>query len=318
MEVDRLSDNMQVIQADVVIIGAGPAGMSAALYASRANLKTLMIEAGAPGGELMNTAEIENYPGYPRIDGPDLAQHFYQSATAFGAEVVYGQVDRVEVDENNLKQVYVGDTRYEAPAVIVATGAHHRKLGLPSEEAMAGKGVSYCAVCDGFFFRNKEIVVVGGGDSAVEEGTYLTQFADKVTIIHRRDELRAQEILQERAFNNPKIDFLWNSVVEEFVGDEKLDGVQVRNIQSDEVTHYPAEGAFIYIGIVPNSSFLDGLNVMDEEGWVLTDDEMMTEVPGLFAAGDIRQKALRQVATAVGDGSTAGQAAYNYIQLLKD
>src|SRR5699024_7580587 len=191
------------VEADVIIIGAGPGGMTAALYASRANLKTIMIEKGAPGGELINTADVENYPGYTKIGGPELAGKFFDSAMEFGAEHLYGDVTHIEVS-GTTKYVHTADKIYIAPAVVIATGAHHRELGVPGEDRLSGSGVSYCAVCDGFFFRDRNLVVVGGGDSAVEEGNYLTQFADKVTIIHRRDQLRAQQILQDRAFNNPK------------------------------------------------------------------------------------------------------------------
>ena len=304
-----------IINADVIIIGAGPGGMTAALYASRANLKTIIIEKGAPGGELLNTADVENYPGYTAISGPELANKFYQSAMAFGAEHVYGDVEKVTVD-GLYKLVDAGSKIYRAPVVIVATGALNRKLGVPGEEALSGKGVSYCAVCDGFFFRNRELVVIGGGDSAVEEGTYLTQFADKVTIIHRRDQLRAQQILQERAFANPKIAFLWDSVVEAIHGEQLVESVTVRNVKTDEVSEFKTNGVFIYVGIVPNSEIVADLKITNSEGWIMTNDYMETAVPGLFAIGDVRLKHLRQVATAVGDGSIAGQRAYDYLQSI--
>lgn len=303
------------IKVDVVIIGAGPGGMTAAQYASRANLKTVLIEKGVHGGELNNTADVENYPGFTKISGPELAQKIYDSSMVFGAEHVYGDVSEIEV-QDELKLVHTSDKIYEAHAVIVATGAHHRELEVEGEERLSGQGVSYCAVCDGFFFRNRDIVVVGGGDSAVEEGTYLTQFANKVTIVHRRDELRAQKILQERAFNNPKVDFLWDSVVEEIDGEHAVEKVRIRNLKTDESQDYPTNGVFIYVGIIPNSQLLDGLGVTDEEGWVLTQDNMETDQPGIFAVGDVRKKTLRQIATAVGDGAIAGQAAYDYIQGL--
>lgn len=305
------------IETDVVVIGAGPGGMTAALYASRANLKTIMIEKGAPGGELINTADVENYPGFKLISGPDLAQEFYESALAFGAEHTYGDVTHIEL-KDHLKYVHTADKVYVAPAVIVATGSHHRKLGVDGEEKLSGQGVSYCAVCDGFFFRNRELVVVGGGDSAVEEGNYLTQFADKVTIVHRRDELRAQKILQDRAFNNDKISFVWNSIVEEIKGDMAVDAVQIKNLETNEVYDYPTNGVFVYIGLVPNSEVVKDLGITDDEGWIITNESMETSIPGVFAVGDVRQKHLRQIATAVGDGSHAGHMAYQYIESLKD
>lgn len=305
-----------IIKRDVIIIGAGPGGMTAALYASRASLDTIMIEQGAPGGELMNTADVENYPGFGKIAGPDLAMKFYESATAFNAEVVYGMVDKIEI-EGPQKLVQVGEVMYQAPVVIVATGATHRKLGAPGEENLSGMGVSYCAVCDGFFFKDKEVFVIGGGDSAVEEGTYLTQFAKSVTIIHRRDALRAQQILQERARNNPKVTIIYDSVVEEIIGTDAVEGVTIRNVKTNQVQTLQGQGVFVYVGLVPNSQIVDGLGITNEQGWIVTDELMRTNIPGLLAIGDVREKHLRQVATAVGDGSIAGQQAYDYIQSLK-
>lgn len=310
-------ESKQIIEADVLVIGAGPGGMTAALYASRANLKTILIEKGAPGGELINTADVENYPSYTKISGPDLAQNFYDSAMAFGAQHEFGDVSLVSL-EGDMKQVHLGDKVYQAPVVILATGAHHRELQVPGENTLNGRGVSYCAVCDGFFFRDKDIVVVGGGDSAVEEGTYLTQFAKSVSIIHRRDELRAQKILQDRAFANDKIHFIWDTVVEEIQGDQAVTGVGVRNVKTDERKELPIDGVFIYVGLVPNSALVKDLGITDDQGWIVTNEKMETKVPGVFAVGDVRYKHLRQVATAVGDGSIAGQGAYDYIQALKD
>lgn len=303
------------IQVDVVVVGAGPGGLTAALYASRANLKTVILEKGMPGGEINNTADVENYPAYPKISGPELANKFYETAMAFGAQHSTENVQEIEVD-GQLKRVITSKIIYEAPVVILATGSYHRKLEVPGEEEMAGQGVSYCAVCDGFFFRNKQVVVVGGGDSAVEEGIYLTQFAEKVTIIHRRDELRAQKILQDRAFSNEKIEFIWDTVVEEIQGQAGVSAVKLRNRQTGQESSLPCDGVFIYIGLLPNSDLVKGLGVCDEEGWVITNEKMETTVPGLFAVGDVRQTPLRQIATAVGDGSHAGHMAYQYIQSL--
>lgn len=309
--------NKERIEADVVVIGAGPGGLTAALYASRANLKTILLEKGAPGGELINTADVENYPGYSLIGGPELATNMYEGAMRFGAEHVYGDVTHIEIHGNE-RHIHTSDKVYVASAVVIATGAYNRKLAVEGEERLAGQGVSYCAVCDGFFFRNKNLVVVGGGDSAVEEGTYLTNFADKVTIVHRRDELRAQKILQDRAFANDKVDFIWDSVVEEVKGENAVNSVQLRNIKTNEVTDFPADGVFVYVGIVPNSAVVADLGVTDEEGWIVTNEKMETSVPGIYAVGDVRKTVLRQIATAVGDGSIAGHMAYQYIESLKD
>lgn len=303
---------------DVIIIGAGPGGMTAALYASRSNLDTLLIERGIPGGQLNNTAEIENYPGFNHILGPDLANKMFEGAKQFGIEYGFGDVKEV-IDGKEYKTVIAGKKQYKTRAIVIATGAEHRKLGVDGESEYNGRGVSYCAVCDGAFFRKKHLVVVGGGDSAVEEGTYLTQFADRVTIIHRRDELRAQKILQDRAFKNKKIDFIWNSTVEEIYGDDmKVQGVKVKNKLTGEETEFPADGTFVYVGLVPNSEKFRELGITDEEGWIETNERMETRVPGIFAIGDVRKTPLRQVATAVGDGSLAGQEAFNYVETLKD
>jgi len=310
---------MEVIEKiyDVIVIGAGPGGMTAALYASRSNLDALILERGIPGGQLNNTAEIENYSGFKSILGPDLSTKMFEGAQQFGAEYAYGDVKKV-VDGQEYKEIHTFDKVYQARAIVIATGAEHKKLGVTGEQEYNGRGVSYCAVCDGAFFRNKHIVVVGGGDSAVEEGTYLTQFAEKVTIIHRRDELRAQKILQDRAFKNEKVDFVWNSVVEEIEGDEKVSGVRIKNVKTGEITEFPAEGAFIYIGLLPNSEQFRDLGITDEEGWIETDEVMATRVPGIYAIGDVRKTPLRQVATAVGDGSLAGNAVFNYVEGLKE
>lgn len=302
---------------DVLVAGAGPGGLTAALYASRSNLSTLILERGAPGGQLINTAEIENYSGFKSITGPDLAANMYEGALQFGADYQYGVIDEI-IDHQTYKEVKAGDKTHYARAVIIATGAEHKKLGVPGEDTLNGRGVSYCAVCDGAFFKDKDVVVVGGGDSAVEEGTYLTQFANKVTIVHRRDALRAQKILQDRAFKNDKVDFIWDTVVEDIEGDNAVNSLQLRNTKTDEVTTFDAQGVFIYIGLVPNSQAFQSLNITDEEGWIVTDANMETAVKGIFAIGDVRKTVLRQVATAVGDGSIAGNAAFNYVESLKE
>lgn len=303
---------------DVIVIGAGPAGMTAALYASRSNLSVLMIERGAPGGQMNNTAEIENYPGFESIMGPELSMKMYQNVEKFGTKNEYGIVQDV-VDHGSYKEVITEENSYKGKSVIIATGCVHRKLGAPGEEEYAGRGVSYCAVCDGAFFRNKKLIVVGGGDSAVEEAIYLTQFAREVVIVHRRDELRAQKIIQDRAFANEKISFVWDSVVEEIKGNDMVvTGVNIRNIKSDEVHEVAADGVFIYVGLEPLSAPFTKLGILDEAGWLLTDGNMRTAVPGVFAIGDGRAKDLRQITTAVGEGGIAGQQVFQYLENIKD
>lgn len=303
---------------DVVIIGSGPGGMTAALYTSRANLKTLILEKGVPGGELLNTSDVENYPGFATISGPDLADNMYKGAMQFGAEYAYGNVSNIELD-GDLKVITAGNKTYYAYAVVIATGSFHRKLEVPGEEEYSGRGVSYCAVCDGAFFKEKNIFVIGGGDSAVEEGTYLTQFGKKVTVVHRRDQLRAQKVLQDRAFANEKMDFIWNSVVEEIVGDgNQVTAIRLKDVQTGEVTEHPADGVFIYVGLLPVSAPFQNLKITDAEGWIVTNEKMETAIPGIFAVGDVRQKTLRQITTAVGDGGQAGHGVYNYVEEIKE
>ncbi|HEL0559178.1 thioredoxin reductase [Streptococcus equi subsp. zooepidemicus Sz105] len=301
---------------DTLIIGSGPAGMTAALYAARSNLRVGIIEQGAPGGQMNNTSDIENYPGYDHISGPELSLKMYEPLEKFKVENIYGIVQRVE-DCGDYKRVYTEDTHYDTKTVIVATGAKHRLLGVAGEEEYTSRGVSYCAVCDGAFFRNQELLVVGGGDSAVEEAIYLTQFAKKVTIVHRRDQLRAQKILQERAFANEKLDFIWDSVVREIQGNDiKVSNVVIENVKTGQVTNHDFGGVFIYVGLIPVTQMVSELGITNQEGWILTDDQMKTSIPGIFAVGDVRQKQLRQITTAVGDGAIAGQGVYHYIESL--
>lgn len=299
---------------DVIVIGAGPGGLTAGLYASRSNLSVLILDRGIYGGQMNNTGDIENYPGFELISGPDLSEKMYASATKFGAEYAYGNVKNV-TDHGEYKLVETDEGDFEGKTVIIATGAEHKHLGVPGEEDLSGMGVSYCAVCDAAFFKNREVVVVGGGDSAVEEGLYLTQLASKVTIIHRRDQLRAQQIMQQRAFANPKIEFVWNAITEEIVGTEnKTTGVKYRDKNTGEEHVVPADGVFIYVGIMPMTDKFKELNITDENGWIITDEKMRTSVPGIFAIGDVRANQLRQIATAVGDGGIAGQGVYEYLQ----
>ncbi|WP_208560911.1 thioredoxin-disulfide reductase [Marinilactibacillus kalidii] len=310
---------MEIIEKiyDVIVIGAGPGGLTAGLYASRSNLSTLMLERGLPGGQMNNTAEIENYSGFSSILGPDLSTKMYEGAQQFGAEYAYGDVQEI-INGEEYKEIVTSSKTFRTRSIILATGAEHKKLGVPGEAELNGRGVSYCAVCDGAFFKGKHVIVAGGGDSAVEEGTYLTQFASKVTIVHRRDSLRAQKILQDRAFKNEKIDFVWDSVIEEIEGDQAVSGVRIRNLKTGDVSTLEAGGTFIYIGILPNSDQFRSLGITDEEGWIETDENMESRVPGIFAIGDVRKTVLRQVATAVGDGSIAGNAAYQYVEELKE
>lgn len=302
---------------DVIVIGAGPGGMTGALYASRANLSVLMLDRGIYGGQMNNTAAIENYPGFKSVLGPDLAKDMYEGSTQFGAEFAYGSVEAIE-DHGDHKVVKTDDRDYSAKAVIIATGSEYKKLKVPGEDEYGGRGVSYCAVCDGAFFKNREVIVVGGGDSAVEEGLYLAGLASKVTIVVRRDQLRAQKVIQDRAFANDKIEFVWNTNVTEIQGDDmKVTGVATHNNQTGETGHLDAAGVFIYVGTLPMTAAFTGLGITDDAGWIITDDHMATAVPGIFAIGDVRQKDLRQITTAVGEGGTAGQAAFSYLESLK-
>ncbi|MBM0066169.1 thioredoxin-disulfide reductase [Alkalicoccobacillus gibsonii] len=303
---------------DVIIAGAGPAGMTAAVYTSRAQLSTLMLERGVPGGQMANTEEVENYPGFDHILGPDLSTKMFEHAKKFGAEYAYGDIKEI-IDEGDTKRVIAGSKEYHARAVIVTTGAEYKKIGVPGEKELGGRGVSYCAVCDGAFFKNRELVVVGGGDSAVEEAVYLTRFASKVTVIHRRDELRAQKILQQRAFDNDKVEFIWNHVVTE-IDEEggKVGSVKLKNTKTDEVSEFKTDGVFIYIGLLPLNESVKNLGILNEEGYIVTNEEMETKIPGIFAAGDVREKSLRQIVTATGDGSVAAQNVQHYIESLAE
>lgn len=303
---------------DTIIIGAGPAGMTAALYAARSNLKVALVERGIYGGQMQNTADIENYPGFALISGPDLSDKMFEPLEKFGVEHVFGQVERVE-NHDLVKKVVTEDATLEAKTVILAMGAKHRQLGVPGENEFNSRGVSYCAVCDGAFFRDQDLLVVGGGDSAVEEAIFLTQFAKSVTIVHRRNELRAQKIIQDRAFTNEKISFIWDSVVEEIKGDErKVQSVVIKNVKTGDVQEQAFGGVFIYVGLDPMTEAVQDLGITDEAGWIVTNDRMETSQAGIFAIGDIRQKHLRQVTTAVGDGAIAGQQVYNYLMELED
>ncbi|WP_128856311.1 thioredoxin-disulfide reductase [Bacillus sp. CDB3] len=301
---------------DVIIIGAGPAGMTAAVYTSRANLSTLMLERGIPGGQMANTEDVENYPGYESILGPDLSNKMFEHAKKFGAEYAYGDVKEI-IDGKEYKTIIAGKKEYKTRAIIVASGAEYKKIGVPGEAELGGRGVSYCAVCDGAFFKGKELVVIGGGDSAVEEGVFLTRFASKVTIVHRRDTLRAQKILQDRAFQNEKVDFIWNHTIKEINdANGKVGSVTLVDVNSGEEQEVKTDGVFVYIGMLPLSKPFVELGITNENGYVETNERMETKVPGIFAAGDVREKMLRQIVTATGDGSIAAQSTQHYVEEL--
>ena len=302
---------------ELVIIGGGPAGLSAGIYASRAEVETVLLERGVPGGLVMSTHFIENYPGFGEgIGGPELMIEMDKQARRFGLEILSKSVDSIGVtDKGIIVKTSRGDIN--AGAVIIATGVSHQLLGVKGEAQFTGRGVSYCATCDGAFFRGKSVAVVGGGDAAVEEANFLTRFADKVYIIHRRDELRATKIVQKKAFENPKIDFVWSSVVEEIQGTDTVNTLIVKNVRSNERKPLSVEGAFIYVGNKPNSDLVKDIVNLDQNGFIITDENMMTSSKGIYAAGDVRQKFLRQVVTAVADGAIAAVAAGKYLEEQK-
>jgi thioredoxin reductase (NADPH) len=311
---------------DVVIVGAGPAGMTAALYAARALVKTVVLERGEPGGELLNTEYLENFISYPKVLGRELAVKFAEHAKHAGAEFhEYVTVERVTrrtdgMFETVAESLVDGPVTYVSPTVIVTAGGTPVKLGIPGELEYAGKGVSYCAVCDGAFFKGHHVVVAGGGDAAVEESDYLSRYASKVTLIHRRGELRASKVLQQRLFANPKVEVVWNTVAEEVLADEQglMRGLRVRDVESGEQRVIDATGLFIFIGFRPNTGVIDGHYEHDSMGYVTTDHTMMSSIPGLFVAGDMRSQLTRQVTTAAGDGTTAAIAAEKYIVGLRE
>jgi thioredoxin reductase (NADPH) len=304
---------------DVVIVGAGPAGMCAAMYAGRGMLKAVTLERGAPGGELLNTDLIEDYIGFESIKGWDLAQKMAEHAKKFGAEIVTATVERVRKAPDGLFDVETSSgTTYRAPAVILTAGGTPVKLGVPGEKEYAGKGVSYCAVCDGAFFKGERLAVVGGGDAAVEEADYLTRYASKVHLVHRRDEFRASQIIQDRAFANPKIEVIRNTTVPEIVGNDRgVKHVVLQDATTGERSDLKVGGVFVFIGFKPNTHLVEGHPKHDAGGYLITDERMMTSIPGLFAAGDVRSQLTRQITTAVGDATTAAIAVEKYLKELR-
>ena len=299
---------------DVAIIGAGPAGMTAAIYAVRGGYKTVLIEAAAPGGQAGTTYLIENYPGFPGgIEGPSLMMRFFEQVTSLGIDTVFSRITSLEA-EGDIKIIKTADETIEAKAVIIASGGRPKLLGVPGEGKYRGKGVSYCATCDGFFFKNGKVLVVGGGNTAIEEALYLTGICEKVYLVHRRSELRAAKSLQDKIMENPKVEFIWDSVVEKLEGNEKLEKAIIRNLKTEEISELACEGVFIFVGYQPNSDFIPDNILKTDDGYLVTDENMCCNVPGIFAIGDIRNKRLRQVATAVGDGAQVALALDEYMR----
>jgi thioredoxin reductase (NADPH) len=298
------------MHSKVVIIGSGPAGLTAALYAARANLEPLVIRGLQPGGLIATTSEVENYPGFVEsIGGFELADNMEKQAARFGAQFMDALVEKVDLSERPFKLFTDGGETVTADTLIISTGASPRKLGVPGEEKLANKGVSYCATCDGFFFRGKKVVVVGGGNSALDEGLFLTRYVTDLKIIHRRDSLRADPVLQERAFGNEKVEFVWDSVVEEVLGDDKVAGVRVRNLKTGEITMLEADGVFPYIGHLPNTWLFKDVLELDENGYIVADERTRTQIAGVFAAGDVVDHVYRQAITAAGEGCKAAMEA---------
>ena len=299
----------------LIIIGGGPAGLTAGLYASRAQLKTILLEAMIPSGQAYMTERIENYPGFPDgISGRELIERFAQQATKFGLEIQqFTKVDSVAL-EGNKKVVTAGEKKFSASTLIIATGAQANKVGIPGEEEFTGQGVSYCATCDGAFFKDQDVAVVGGGDTALEDALYLSRLARKVFVIHRRDQLRAQKVLQDRAMNNDTIEIIWNTVPKAITGEGMEKTFLLENVKDGKERELPVSGVFIAVGQSPNTDFIRGVVELDEKGYIITDHDCATSVPGIFAAGDVRQKGLRQIATAVGDGALAVASVEKYIE----
>lgn len=299
---------------DLMIIGGGPAGLTAGIYAGRALLKTILLEKEFLGGQAFTTQNIENYPGFPEgISGADMSEKLKAQAQKFGVEMATG-AEVGAIRDGNLKELVTSAGTYRGNAAIVASGLRPRALNIPGEKEFVGRGVSYCATCDGAFFAGKKVIVVGGGDSAIDEGLFLTRFADKVTVVHRRDELRAAKSLQEKALANPKMDFMWSSELRGIYGDNMVNKVVILDKKSQEEKEIPVDGVFMYAGNIPNTEFAQGILQLDENGYILTDETLHTSVPGIFAAGDVRHNLLKQVVVAMGEGALAAVSAEKYIE----
>ncbi len=304
-------------ELDIVIVGGGPGGLTSGMYSARAELNTICIEEIMPGGQIVNTELVEDYPGFESISGRDLAKKMENHAVKFGLKIVYDSAKTIKLD-GKFRIVEGENDSYKAKAVIVGTGGQPRKLGVPGEEEYTGKGVSYCAICDGAFFKDQVIAIAGGGDAAVEEGIYLTKFGSKVYIIHRRDQLRAQKIIQKRAFNNPKVEVIWDSVVEKVNGGDVIESIDIKNVKSSKITNLKVGALFPFIGFVPNSNIFDFEVTKDENGYIITNEYMQTSVEGVYAIGDVRKQLCKQITNAVGDGTTAAVAADKYIEAWND
>jgi len=306
---------------DVIIIGGGPAGLTAALYSSRARLKTLLIESLSVPGQAIITDSIENYPGFPEgINGFELMQRFKKQGENFGAEIINGDVKRIDSYKEGPSKgwkIETKDKTYSSLSVIIATGARPKKIDVPGEEGLQGKGISYCATCDGAIYKDKEVVLVGGGDAAIEEALFLTRFVKRVILIHRKSRLRATRILQERAFTNKEIEFMWGSELVEIIGKDRVSGVKVKDVKTRKEKEIPCDGVFIFVGYLPNTDFIKNLVKLDKAGYIITDDKMNTSSKGILACGDCREKILRQVITASGDGATASFSAQKYVEEKK-
>lgn len=307
---------MAQLEFDTVILGGGPAGLSAGIYASRGAVSTAIVDMNMFGGQPSNYLELENYPGFQVVGGYDLMEKFEEHADKFGVKKF--PMQEIQSIDLNSKKIITSENEFTAKTIIIATGAQPMKLGVPGEKEFVGRGVSYCAVCDGAFYRNKVVAVVGGGNAAVEEAMYLTKFADKVYLVHRRDELRADKIVQERAFKNEKIEFVWNSIVTEIKGENLVDTVVLENVKTHEVSNLSVNGVFPYIGIVPNVENISGQLLQDAGGFIITDETMATSVEGVFAVGDVRKTPLRQVITAASDGAVGAVYAVKYIETHKE
>lgn len=302
---------------DIIVVGGGPGGLTAGLYGSRAELRTLILEKYLPGGQIANTEEVEDYPGFEHITGAELSQKMADHARKFGVEIVSEEVLEVYC-RGDVRVVKTTDRELTAKAVILATGGSPNLLHVPGEKEFSGKGVSYCAICDGAFFKGEVIAVVGGGDAAVEEGIFLTKFGKKVILIHRRDQLRAQKVIQSRAFANDKMEFIWDTVVESINGDKRVTSLNLKNVKTDENSELEVGAIFIFIGFKPNSNLVREAIRKDQGGYILTDEKMQTSVPGIYAIGDVRSQLVRQITNAVGDGTTAAVAAEKHIEKLHD